>query len=434
MRRLSLVLAAALLVGIVPAARADIIAALDQPSPSGTDSDIALYDFSTATKLPLPAGVNTSANEFHPSMDASGRLLVLERIAADGSRRIIMADRSTGHLSDLFTTTEAAVIRPTTPTITHDGTTVFTGQQSAGDPNGFPVDRLQRIDVTGFPAATYPKTTVTGTLSQPSGTLTTLNPSALSAKAAEWTISSAGLSSDGAGFGFFPTVFQNAYHVALDPANSGLAVIDPGGSTGASGGDLRVVNLASGASFSQGSALTVTNTTADESRPGFTRDGRYLAFMRRNSLGDHLHVIDTLQGGVEVAPYIKTSTSVSALTQIRIFGNVSLILTSTLLASPTISSFGLISSSLSQPAPVGILVQRIVGHRSLVGNSEPIVKTVGKVPFGRQRKGKLRLHWNFTVNGRRLKRGRYLITLRALDPKTGRPRDLARPIALHVRH
>jgi hypothetical protein len=37
------------------------------------------------------------------------------------------------------------------------------------------------------------------------------------------------------------------------------------------------------------------------------------------------------------------------------------------------------------------------------------------------------------VNGKPLKPGRYLITLRALDRKSGRPRDLAKPVAFRIR-
>jgi hypothetical protein len=55
---------------------------------------------------------------------------------------------------------------------------------------------------------------------------------------------------------------------------------------------------------------------------------------------------------------------------------------------------------------VGILVQRISGHR---------LKKVGRVPLGKHHKGHLRRRWNLRVNGKRLHAGRYRITLRALD-------------------
>jgi hypothetical protein len=65
-----------------------------------------------------------------------------------------------------------------------------------------------------------------------------------------------------------------------------------------------------------------------------------------------------------------------------------------------------IRARLQQRHPVGILVQRVSGHH---------LKRVGKVPLGTHHKGKLNLRWNLRVNGRKLRPGRYAITLRALD-------------------
>jgi hypothetical protein len=66
----------------------------------------------------------------------------------------------------------------------------------------------------------------------------------------------------------------------------------------------------------------------------------------------------------------------------------------------------LITASLGFAAPVGIRVQRIVGRRLVL---------VGRVPFGPKHRGGLRIRWNLHVNGHKLRRGRYLITLRAFD-------------------
>lgn len=45
------------------------------------------------------------------------------------------------------------------------------------------------------------------------------------------------------------------------------------------------------------------------------------------------------------------------------------------------------------------------------------MKLIGRVPLGAHRRGALRIHWNLKVNGHRLPRGRYLITLRGFDLK-----------------
>ncbi len=66
----------------------------------------------------------------------------------------------------------------------------------------------------------------------------------------------------------------------------------------------------------------------------------------------------------------------------------------------------LITSSLGFVAPVGILVQRIVGHRHV---------KVGRVPFGSHHRGGIRIRWNLRVNGHKLPPGRYRITLRAFN-------------------
>jgi hypothetical protein len=65
----------------------------------------------------------------------------------------------------------------------------------------------------------------------------------------------------------------------------------------------------------------------------------------------------------------------------------------------------LISAELRQAVLIGILVQRIHGKR---------LARVGRVPLGLHHKGRVHVHWSLRVNGHKLRRGRYLITLRAL--------------------
>jgi hypothetical protein len=74
-----------------------------------------------------------------------------------------------------------------------------------------------------------------------------------------------------------------------------------------------------------------------------------------------------------------------------------------------------ISSRLGEDDSVGILVQRIVRFKRVHGKRVPVLKRVGKVPLGKHHRGRVRIHWNLKVNGHRLRRGRYLITLRGFD-------------------
>ena len=66
-----------LTVGFFPGvAGADLLATLEVPSQAGSDLDLATFNIATRMRLAGP-GVNTSANEFHPSM--AGNRLVFER-------------------------------------------------------------------------------------------------------------------------------------------------------------------------------------------------------------------------------------------------------------------------------------------------------------------------------------------------------------------
>ena len=74
-----------------------------------------------------------------------------------------------------------------------------------------------------------------------------------------------------------------------------------------------------------------------------------------------------------------------------------------------------ISSQLGQDDTVGIPVQRIVRFTRIHGKRVPVLQTIGNVPLGHHRHGHLRIRWNLKVNGHRLGRGKYLITLRGFD-------------------
>ena len=83
-----------------------------------------------------------------------------------------------------------------------------------------------------------------------------------------------------------------------------------------------------------------------------------------------------------------------------------------------------ILANLRHRQTVGILVQKVLSHHRL--------KKVGRVPLGTHRKGRLHRHWNLRVNGKRLRKGRYRITLRALDAHRN-VLGLSRPVTIRVR-
>ena len=57
---------------------------------------------------------------------------------------------------------------------------------------------------------------------------------------------------------------------------------------------------------------------------------------------------------------------------------------------------------------------------------------VGRVPLGSHPRSTLRLAWDLRVNGRALKKGRYHVTLRALDKK-GKVVGLSKPVTIRIR-
>jgi hypothetical protein len=75
----------------------------------------------------------------------------------------------------------------------------------------------------------------------------------------------------------------------------------------------------------------------------------------------------------------------------------------------------LIESSLAQSDSVGILVERILRTKRLHGKVVLVLRPVGRVPLGHHPTGRLHIRWNLKVNGHRLRKGKYVITLRAFD-------------------
>jgi hypothetical protein len=74
-----------------------------------------------------------------------------------------------------------------------------------------------------------------------------------------------------------------------------------------------------------------------------------------------------------------------------------------------------IASQLAQDDTVGILVQRIVRFAHIHGKLVPVLRPIGRVPLGLHHRGRVRIHWNLQVNGKKLKPGKYLIVLRGFD-------------------
>ena len=77
---------------------------------------------------------------------------------------------------------------------------------------------------------------------------------------------------------------------------------------------------------------------------------------------------------------------------------------------------------LPAAASIGFLIERYSGRR---------LRVVGRVPFGRKARGHTRVRWGLRLNGRRLRPGRYRISLRSVAGKV--PLDVAKRRDLIVR-
>jgi hypothetical protein len=179
----------------------------------------------------------------------------------------------------------------------------------------------------------------------------------------------------------------------------------------------------------------VNATGADEAFPAFTPDGRYLGFVRQTSTADdRLFVFDTVtqtllnDQGVDLGFVGAPFSSRDELR--RMEGNLSLRETPVFAPLFQVSlNTNLVTFQTVTFTGVGLLVQRIVGRQRLFGHVVRKLKTVGRVPLGKFSRGKHSVHWNLRVDGRRLRRGTYLVTPRSLTSRNivtglGTPRVL----------
>jgi WD40-like Beta Propeller Repeat len=436
-RIVSVVLAAAA-VSVPAVARADIIAATEVPGAGGSfATDIALIDLATGTHLGLPAGVNTAQAELHPSLSADGRRMVFERFDTDANTtRIIAVDLATGQQADLFDAFESAQLQPTTPTISPDGQTVFTGMPSQQSGNGL-APAWTETSLAAFPNGPFPHTVQVESNLVFNDNGLTRNPAVTPSGvvAMEFTRDT-GSSSVLVDFQHKNALISDSTGGLTHPALSdqdAVVVFEKGAGGGApSDIDFRTLDaqhLPGASTFEVSGAIDSADL---QFKPAFTPDGRYIAFVRFVGSDAHLLVFDT-----ETQQLLDPNGVVLG----RLFsgrwlrnGNVSLRV-AFVLRSSAISFSGptaVVRFVLAQQSGVGILVQRVVGHHRLLGRRVPKLRTVGRVPFGNFRHGGHRVRWHLRVGGKRLRRGTYLVTPRALTGR-GAVRELGKPRVVKIR-
>ena len=177
----------------------------------------------------------------------------------------------------------------------------------------------------------------------------------------------------------------------------------------------------------QGGLPPLVDSSRDESRPAFTPDGRYIGFIRDEANGhERVFVFDT-----EAQTLIDPDGTDLGLVATIDTGNLGLYQKFVLKAT-NIPDLGTVTVLNVKPVPIGLLVQRVVGHHRLLGRRVVKLKTVGRIPLGKFRRGSHKIHFRPRVHGHRLRPGRYQFTVRALT-RRGKVRDLGEPRILRVR-
>jgi hypothetical protein len=392
---------------------------------------------SLGTRVTLPAGVNTTANEQHPDITTDGKRLVFERgDLAAGTIRIILVDISTGQSSDLFTGFEQASRTNTDPSITPNGSTVATGGPF-GQAQSTNFSDLTLTDVRGFPNGSYPR----GVLRPQYGFVSNgqvSNPDAGGNNLFSFTETRPGTNgelilSQLGGTSAFPQAagskhFPDSAVAATDPQFV-LLEEHPVTNGVVGGGDITFRPASTTTFVGTTTRLpAIVNSARDESQPAFSPDGRYVAFVRRGSDGhDRLFIWDS-----QTQTMLNTNgVDLGALATASV-GNVS-IYSRLLFNTSLITSSGLITANLLQSSGVGILVQRIVGRKKrILGRRTYKLKTVGRVPLGKFKGGRLRTKWDLKVDGKALRPGKYLVTPRGVGSRK-RIRELGKPRVIKIK-
>ena len=436
--------AAAVVLAAAAPARADFIAATEVAGPTGTDTDIAVVDAATGARRALPTGVNTTADELHPGLSADGSRLVFAHVYPAGQRRIVVLDAD-GHTADLFDSATAAQELPGWPYLRPDGSAVLTGR--AFDPAS-PTLSVMSTSLSAFPNGPFAHKVIDfGAGVDGSGRV--VNPVASDS----WYAAQVRFEDDPTalqGIGVFTQSSNGRFlvtavrespppdfdlsHPALQPLtvqNVALAferrVRIPGPPAFLASGELVYrMQPYTGADIAFPAPVNVDAAAA--TRPAFSADGRYLAFVRSTDVDNRLFVYDLASqvlvnpAGAELGPTLPDVAATDgdvSLAVVRVLGATSLVKGS------------VVQATLKQRAGVGLLVQRIVGRRQLLGRSVPRVSPVGQVALGRRGPGQVRLRFNGRVAGKRLARGRYLLTVEALGAGNA-VRDMGRPFTLRV--
>jgi hypothetical protein len=455
------VAAAATAALLLPAtAHADLRAAYDRVTP-GAQLDVALVNASTGQPIALPAGVNTAAREFHPSLSPDGNRLAFVRQTFElrGSDQILQAVYRI-HVFDLRTGAEvtpstlaAGDDRTTTPSFAADGATIVVGRH----PDGPVTD--DRIGVIALPsgstsfvdsgfdeALATPQAMALQQLACAFGSCVdvrakTLNPvAAVAGTVGAWELDTTGgaagdrstiLVRRGAAQATLPEAGDTTAGRWSHPTVATGALVaaqferaGPGGALAPA--DLHVLDVASG---TQTTDFPGVNSPLDEHFPAWAADGRMLAFLRTTSAGREqlvLYDVDTAQPLNAAQADLGPAPGTDALGTIRRRqGGLSL---ARFTPPPTITcdaacQRGIASLQVGNTGTkVGILVQRVLGS-----GRHARLRFARRIPLGFHRPGRFGVHFPHLADGT------YQLVARTLT-SANKVKDVSAPVRVSVRH
>ncbi len=414
---------------------AGLIAAYDRYEP-GKGFELGLVDLGTGATIALPAGVNTADDELHPGLSTDGRYLTFVRmrllpklngdIVPPDARTVFILDRQTGTVTaqgtgsgvaagpsfaDRATRTLSWGSRPAGATSTVMKLSAVGSDNTVSGSTGFvidlgPVPQGHVLDVPhvsiGPGSNRHLSWIHSNTVSGAIATGTT-------------SMTATGARAD----------FTGASHPAIRTGDGYVAV------DRTSGADADVESI----TFPQETALTPAPspiTTGDPERmPAWSPGGLQLGFVRTTGGRRKIGVYDLTPGLQTILNPLADIGPDAPTPQTRAFqsawGGLSIsegaeapaatCTVACLQALRTRITTVRLRPSVTALTQIGIFVARVTGKRKLLGRTVPRIKVVGRVPLGAARKGRNTFRWNGKVAGKRLKRGTYLLTYRALRGK-----------------
>jgi hypothetical protein len=464
---------------------AALIAAYDRFE-SSKGFDIGLVNVNTGAALSVPAAVNTTDDELHPTLTPDGRYLVFMRtklqpklngdIVPPATRTLHQLDRQTGQVTSITNSAGAG------PSFRASGSNLFLAwgiRPQAGGGDRTPVSQHAPFS-NGAPGSisddvSSPSPAPAGqTLETPHAAFvpsvhTDFDPTLNGQRSLDGRYLS--LAYVDANTGALVKGLAHITSVRFFPQGSSFigsigktnAFGSPGAPAGhpvpRSGDNYTALDLASGndvdiQTLSWPTETTLTrapspiSTIDPERMPAWSPDGIRLGFVRTIAGKRKLGVFDATPGiqGLVNPPFVIATDAPTPQTRAyqSTWGGLSLANSSsldvptvtctsnclqTLSASNTSQTVSL-TPKASTSTTIGIFVARVTGTRKLLGRTTPRIRVVGRVPLGRTRKGANRFRWNGKVNGKRLAAGTYLLTYRTL--KGRRVLSLSRSIRFTV--